>query len=105
MDKELVHELLAKAKNLATTDQLKGLVEAFQGFLEIQEEKLANPDNLELTTKWLSAREKVLGDVDLVAREYGITPEFIREQLKESNLFSGEQRKLYETIRNEANRK
>jgi hypothetical protein len=99
MNTQTMNELLNKAHGLANTDALKSLVEDLQGFLKLQETRSQSPDNKELTAEWVAAREKIWENFDKLTEEYGITPELIKEQLKNAANFSGEHKEIYDKIK------
>jgi N-acyl-D-aspartate/D-glutamate deacylase len=102
---ETMKEILDQAHKLAHADDLKSLVEDLQEFLKIQEKRSQDPENKSLTDSWMKARNKVWENFDKVATHYDITPAMIREQLKSSNVFSGEYKDVYEKIKQENLRK
>jgi hypothetical protein len=99
MNKEQTKELINLAKSLATTEELKSLINDLEGFVNLQSEESPSLNSEETKKKWLDAREKLWSSFEKITAQYGITPELIRQQLENPTLFSPEQTETLQTLK------
>lgn len=95
MNKEIERDLLEQAKALATTEELKSLIENLEEFISINNDTQGK----EPTQKWAEARERLWDAFEKVSAGYGITPEMIRENLKNPGSFLRDHKETVQTLK------
>ncbi|HEV7737835.1 MAG TPA: hypothetical protein VGO47_10755 [Chlamydiales bacterium] len=94
MNKEIEKDLLNQAKALATTEELKSLIANLEEFMSLNNDI----EGKEPTQKWAEARERLWDAFEKVSAGYGVTPEMIRENLKNPGSFLRDHKETVQTL-------
>ena len=89
MNKEIMKELLNRAKEGANTPELKLLVSNLESFMMIHEKREQGQD---VEKQWLESREKLWATFEKTTEAYGLSPEEIRDNLGDGDLLPSENR-------------
>lgn len=87
MNKETVNELISRAKAMANTNELQALIANLEAFMAVP---MQSEEGDKSRKNWEDAREKLWSSFEKLTALYGISPDFIKQQLDNSELFPSE---------------
>lgn len=88
MEFEKIKELIQKARLAAKTDDFRELVDSFEGFVDLYNQKERATEDLDFRMKLDESHRKFWSHFEKVSAMFGLNPETMRDYFENSKNFS-----------------